>query len=209
MEQRLMERKPSVHTETFKSPEEELAFLREKVREKETEVESAGNRAEYARIAKREVVEYAGAPTARVLNETYAMPEHEVLRTVLQLEPEEHDVQMDGLLRVVAERGIKNALSVVEKMKNPHLEDDLHRMLVRYMAEGLPLKGKPPPERIQRALHLALFEVRPEAAHAGDDDSQKKLGDVLASSEQLYAGLLSMAGEHGSFSLEIAVPEGL
>lgn len=209
MEPRLMERKHSVRAETFKSPEEELAYLREKVREKEGELESGGNSAEYQRIAKREVVEYAAAPAARVLNETYAMPEHEVLRTVLQLEPEEHDVQMDGLLKVVAERGIKNALAVVQKMKNPHLEDDLHRMLVRYVAEGLPLKGRPLPERIQRALHLALFEVRPEGAHADDDDSQKKLGDVLASSEQLYAGLLSMVGEHGSFSLEIAVPDGV
>lgn len=143
---------------TFKSPEEELAFLRARVAEKEKELET-GNELDRERIAKREVQEYAAAPAKEVLHEAVVMPEHETLRHVLKLEPEAHDAQMDELLKLIAERGIRNALSVAARLKNPHLEDDLHRVLVRYIAEGLPQKGIAPPERVARALHLVLFEL--------------------------------------------------
>jgi hypothetical protein len=192
---------------TFKDPEEELAFLRARVSEKEQELETS-NAFERDRIAKREVQEYAATPAAAVLHEANVLSEHETLRQVLKLEPEEHDTQMDSLLKLVAERGIRNALSVAARLKNPHLEDDLHRMLVRYIAEGLPQKGIAPPERVVRALHLVLFEVHPQSHGEGEDKGQQKLEQVLASSEQLYSGFLSLITPEEGFSIEIAVPEG-
>ena len=194
----------------FKSPEEELAYLRERVREKEQEMESAPNRFESDRIAKREVALYAETHPATILHETVVMPEHDVIHNVLKLEPEAHDVQMDELLKIVATRGVRNALSVVARLKNPHLEDDFHRILVRYIAEGLSQRGIPPPERVRRALDLALFTIDPQAhGERGKEESrQMKLQDILASSEQLYAGLVSLITKHEGFSLEIAVPEG-
>lgn len=191
----------------FKSPEEELQFLRARVAEKEKELEAVAQ-PDRERIARREVQEYSAVAPKEVLHEAVAMPEHEVLHHVLKLEPEEHDTQMDELLKLVAERGIRNALSVVAKMKNPHLEDDLHRVLVRYIAEGLPQKGLPTPERISRALHLVLFEIQPQAHGEGEDKAQQKLEQILASSEQLYAGLLSLITPAEGFSIEIAVAEG-
>src|SRR3990167_2794278 len=156
--------KPRVVAPTkFKSPEEELAYLRERVKEKEAELEVAPNRFESDRIAKREVVEYAQVPQATILHEAYVMPEHETVRHMLKLEPEVHDVQMDELLKIVAERGIRNALSVCHKLRNPHLEDDFHRILVAYIAEGLPEAGMRPPGKIRRALDLVLFMVDPQA----------------------------------------------
>ncbi|MBL8158145.1 ATP-binding protein [bacterium] len=192
----------------FKSPEEELAFLRERVAEKERELEVEGNAFEKERIAKREVAEYGVAPAKAVLHEATVLPEHETLRIALDLQPEAHDAQMDGLLKVVAEHGIRNALSVAARLKNPHIEDDLHRMLVRYIAEGLPQKGMKPPERIARALHLVLFEIHPQSHGESEDKSQHKLEQFLASSEQLYSGFLSLIGADEGFSIEIAVPEG-
>ena len=194
----------------FKSPEEELAYLRERVREKEQELETVPNRLESDRIAKREVAAYGELHPATVLHETVVMPEHDILRNVLKLEPEVHDVQMDELLKIVAERGIKNALSVVARMKNQHLEDDLHRVLVRYIAEGLPEGGASPGTRIRHALDLALFTIDPQAhGDRGKEESrQMKLQEILSSSEQLYAGLISLITKHEGFSLEIAVPEG-
>lgn len=193
---------------TFKSPEEELAFLRERVAEKERELETEGNAFEKERIAKREVAEYSATPAKAVLHEATVLPEHETLRIALDLQPEAHDAQMDGLLKVVAEHGIRNALSVAARLKNPHIEDDLHRMLVRYIAEGLPQKGLKPPERIARALHLVLFEIHPQSHGEGEDKGQHKLEQFLASSEQLYSGFLSLIGPDEGFSIEIAVPEG-
>src|SRR3989344_2741434 len=196
--------------EKFKSPHEELAYLREQVREKTGELETAENRIEKDRIAKREIAAYAATPAHEVLHEAAIMPEHDTIRHALNLEPEEHDAQMDGLLRIVAEHGIRNALSVVARIKNPHLEDDLHRMLVRYIAEGLPEKGFPPPEKVKRARHMVLFEIQPQA-HGGKDKEQQgqmKLEQILSSSEQLYAGLTSLISPNEGFSLEIAVPNG-
>ena len=203
-----IERPRGVAPEKFKSAEEEIAYLRERVREKESTFDSS-ERLERDRVARREVSSYAALPPATILHETVVMPEHESVRRALALEPETHDVQMDGLLRIVSERGIRNALSVVARMKNTHLEDDLNGVLVRYIAEGLPEKGFPAPRQVSRALHLVLFEIHPQA-HAGgvEDERRQKLSDVLMSSEQLYAGLLPLVSKNEGFALEIAVPEG-
>ena len=184
--------------------------MRERVREKERELEVPGNRLESDRIAKREVTQYAEVPASRVLHEAYVLPEHETLRHVLKLEPETHDKQIDGLLDIVVANGIRNALSVAMRMKNPHLEDDLHRALVRYIAEGLPDKGMGVPEKVRKGLNMVLFEVHPQAHGEGEQGQvqQYKLEQMLASSEQLYAGLLSIVMDGEGFSLEIAVGEG-
>ena len=194
----------------FKSPEEELAYLRSRVAEKERELETTGNRLEQERIAKREVIEYAATPVPEVIHEAVVMPDHDILHHALKLEPETHDTQVDELLKIVATRGIRNALAVVARMKNQHLEDDLHRALVRYIAEGLPQTGIKPPEKVNRALHLVLFEIQPQTQGDGKRETQEqhKLEQILASSEQLYAGLLSMITQGEGFSLEIAVGEG-
>ncbi len=202
--------KPRVAAQKFKSPEEELAYLREQVKEKEAEMETAPNRFESDRIAKREVAAYGEVPATTVLHEVYVMPEHETIRHMLKLEPETHDTQMDELLKIVSERGIRNALAVCAKLRNPHLEDDFHRTLVAYIAEGLPETGVKPPEKIRRALDLVLLTIDPQAfgEREKQDASRHQLGQILASSEQLYAGLISLVAEHEGFSLEIAVPEG-
>jgi len=202
--------RPRVPTqEKFKSPQEEIAYLRARVNAHEEVVGSVENRFEHDRIAKREITHYAQIPSARVLHEAYVLPEHETLRQVLKLDPEAHDAQIDGLLRIVQEHGIRNALSVASRMKNPHLEDDLHRALVRYVAEGLPDKGLATPEKVRRALDLVLFEIQPQAhSDTATAEGPKKLETLLASSEQLYAGLLALLAPHESFSLEIAVGQG-
>ena len=46
---------------------------------------------------------------------------------VLNLKPEAHDKKMEELLSILLERGIKNALDIVEKLDDPHIDDDFHR----------------------------------------------------------------------------------
>src|SRR5688572_25836240 len=74
--------------EKFKSPEEELAYLRERVKEKEQQLEVPTSRFERDRIARRELAAYADVPAATILHETVVMPEHETVRHFLKLEPE-------------------------------------------------------------------------------------------------------------------------
>ena len=46
-----------------------------------------------------------------------------------------------GLQQTMEEKGIKNALTVMEKLNDPHVTDDFHRYLVRYIAAGLARQG--------------------------------------------------------------------
>lgn len=193
----------------FKSPEEELVYLRARVAEKEQQLDVKPSRFEHDRLARKEIAEYSDMPAATILHETVIMPEHEAVRHLLKLEPEAHDTQLDSLFEIVSQRGIRNALSVAARLKNPHLEDDFHRALIRYIAEGLPDKGLPVAEKVNRALHMVLFEVQPQAhGENKEQQGQQKLEQLLSSSEQLYAGLTSLIDPHEGFSLEIAVPEG-
>lgn len=196
--------------EKFKTPEEELAFLREQIKLKEAQLVIEGDALEKQRVASKELALYAEKPAPEVLHENAILPEHDIIHHSLKLEPETHDTQIDGLLRIVEEHGIRNALSVAAKLKNPHLEDDLHRALVRYVAEGMPDKGFGAPEALRYGLSLVLFEIYPQAHGEGASDNQQqaKLEQLLSSSEQLYAGLMALIGTHEGFSLEIAVPEG-
>src|SRR3989338_9221327 len=206
----MLEKPRNAAPEKFKSAEEELAYLRQRVAEKEAEMETPDNRFEKDRIARREVATYADLHAANILHETVVMAEHDIVKNVLNLEPETHDKQVDEILRIVQQNGIRNALSVAARMKNPHLEDDVHRALVRYIAEGLQEKGMGIPEKMRRALNMVLLEIQPQAF--GEDTTRSRdkyrLEHMLSSTEQLYAGLTSLIDKHEGFSLEIAVPEG-
>ncbi len=200
----------ATETPKFRSAEEEIAYLRERVRSKEAQLELRESEIETNRVAKREIAAYSRTPAKEVLHENFKVDEHEIMRHVLKLEPEPHDTQIEQLLKIVQTHGIRNALSVAERLKNPHIEDDLHRMLVAYVAEGLPNKGIAVSEKIRYGLELVLFEIFPQAYGEGKQDQarQVKLQELLASSEQLYAGLMALIGRHEGFSLEIAVPDG-
>ncbi len=206
---RVGERLHAVAPEKFKSPQEELEYLRQRVREQERELDTPQNTFEKNRVAHRELKEYAETPAATVLHETVVMAGHDIIHHVLKLEPESHDTKVDGILKIAETRGIRNALSVASRLNNPHLEDDVHRALVRYVAEGLPDRGVELSAADRRALNMVLFEVQPQAHGEKDTDQpQYKLEQLLSSSEQLYAGLVGLIDHPEAFSLEIAVPEG-
>jgi len=196
--------------EKFTSPQEELEYLRARVKEQQEALGTPESRIEHDRIAKREIQAYAAEPAANVLHETVILPEHDIIHHRLHLEAEPHDKQIDTLLQLVMQHGIRNVLSIAKKNNNPHLEDDLHRALVRYVAEGLPDRGGGTSEKVRRALNMVLFEIQPQASGEGSEEKSQnqKLEQILASSEQLYAGLLSLLGDHEGFSLEVAVGEG-
>lgn len=212
----LEQRSPFEAPKKFKNPQEELAFLRERVKQQETQMGVAGDDFEAKRIAHREVREYQDTPTADVLHETYVEPDSSILKKALELEKEAHDTQVDELLNLVSERGIKNVLAVVDKMGSAHLEDDLHRALVQYIARGLPAAGVSKSSETWRALNMVLYEVSISEQDTDADLSKqqqyhKDLSKLLASMEQFYLGMLAMSGgakNKNVFSVEMAVEQG-
>jgi hypothetical protein len=193
-----MEKPWGVPDVRFNTPEEEVAFLRKKL---ET-LEASGE-------TKSALRSYTHTPAQEILAEhlTISTPHAEGL--ALSLQPESHDKQIETLLTLVRDRGIKNALTVVSKLDNPHLEDDFHRALIEYLKEGKPVHGKEGRGSMLEALHMTLYEVSMPPPQ--DESAQPHaLSKLISSMEQLFAGLNAISGEKPAFdrdffSLELAV----
>src|SRR3989344_5464332 len=142
----------------FKNPEEEILHLRRLIAEKEKDYENIGLKKGEMTPTREVIASYKTAPP-QTLHDDFALPQSEVQDIVLKLTPEEHDKQVGELVRLAKDRGIKNALAVVEKMQNFHLTDDFHRYLAEYLKEGFTIPGFNPKERISKGLGMTLFEI--------------------------------------------------
>ncbi len=192
----------------FSTPEEEIAYLRSEVARHKEEAMKAGVESEPQLAAHHVLRNYEEKPAAEVLAPEFKMSERKAEGIVLELAPETHDTQMTELLSVLQSHGIKNALSVVEKLNNPHIEDDFHRFLVEYLKEGYPVTGLPERTPLYKALHMTLFEISlPEPEKP---DERKSLKELISSMEQFYAGLMSVVDDKEAyknvFTFEIANP---
>ena len=200
------------------TPEEELAYLRAQVAEKERELAHTGNAG--AERPREELIAEALAAHRAVPAENVLAPEYRLSEQTAQTEADAILAELDlgdaeravlTLRTVMGEKGIKNALSVMEKMDDPHVTDDFHRYLVRYVAAGLPVAGLSEKEPRFRALRMALYEIAlPEAKAEVEGARTKPLRELISAMEQFYAGLLSVSpaekGEPPYVALELAVP---
>ena len=194
----------------FTSPAEEIAFLRAQVAEKERQLESTGHQPESEAVLYEEIQNYKEKPTHEVLHDSHSITEDETLLILrdLELTPDRDDKVMEELLGVLEEKGIKNALTVSERMQSPHIEDDFHRALVQYIAKGHQtpqLKEKTP---FWNVLNMTLFEVTlPEPSQ---EEAARSLKETISVMEQFYLGMFSVDTELKTkgdryFSIEVAV----
>ena len=190
----------------FKTPEEEVAFLRAKLEAKEKEMVSKGLETKNNEPAHAVLEEYKKIPTTEVLHDTIAMPTHEIEKIVLRLSPEAHDKKMEELLSVMMTKGIKNAMDLAEAMKNPHIDSDFHRFLVQYLYSFGNIEGLKTGTPLYKSLKMDLFEITlPEL---GKD--AKGFKEFLGAMEQFFAGMQSVGDgldNNGKdyFTLEIAM----
>src|SRR3989338_2867140 len=150
---------PKLEKQKFSSPEEELKFLREEVVRKEQALAEKGGSPEREQIVKETVQTYAQTPVYEAVAPPFAIPAHEQEAIVLDLSPEPHDKQIEALVAILQEKGVRTAFDVVERMDNVHIYDDLHRFIVQYIEAGLPVKDLPERSPLWRPLHMALFEI--------------------------------------------------
>ena len=207
-----MESLPSLST-----PEEELAYLREQVARKEAELARGGNAPdalERTRIISEQIHAHHAAPV-EVLAHEYRMSEatkkSEADAILAELNLGEGTQAIKSLQRTMEGKGIKNALSVLEKLRDPHITDDFHRYLVRHIATGLPALGIDEKAPRFQALKMTLYEIAlPEPKGAEPNGRAKTLKELISGMEQFYAGLLSVEdatlGEPHYYALELAVP---
>src|SRR3989344_5510207 len=204
-------------TPKLSTPEEELAYLREKVSQKEQELAGRGaapNESDRTRIVSETIHEHHAAPV-EVLAPDYRIGEGatssaaEQILKELNLGGSEEAVKSVG--RAVEEEGVKNALSILEKLGDPHVADDFHRYLVQYVAAGLMAPGTDEKAPRFQALKMTLYEIAlPAPKNVEQNTRVKSLKELVSSMEQLYAGLLSVseaeAGEPHYYALELAIP---
>jgi hypothetical protein len=194
-------------TKQFSSPEEELQYLRAQVAEKERRLSELGHEPEREALAHTEVKAYAEHAPHEVLDESHQMTHSEVEAIVLDLPPDRDDEVMGELLGVLQEKGIKNALTVAERLGSPHIEDDFHRVLVQYIAHGYQAPGIPNKGPLWDVLNTTLFEVT--LPDPNPNDHERPLKELVSAMEQFYMGMLSMSGaskkEERFFTLEVAV----
>ncbi|MFA5937273.1 MAG: TraM recognition domain-containing protein [Candidatus Paceibacterota bacterium] len=193
----------------FKTPEEELNFLRAHVSKREQELIDAGHLEEANDNAVRDIIkEYKEKPSDQVLHKDNLINKREAESIVLQLKPELHDTIMEELLGIVITKGIRNALSIVEKMANPHVDDDFHRVLIQYLKTGqlADLKEGTP---LYKSLNMTLFEITLPPSK-DEVDKQKSFKEFIGAMEQFYAGMQSISlGKNNEkenyFTLEVAL----
>ncbi len=194
----------------FKSPEEELDFLRAHVAEKEKALVDKGHFENASEKAATEVItEYMNVPAEQAVHKDILFKERETEGIVLKLKPEPHDAVMEEILGILLTKGIKNAMSVVEAMNNPHIDDDFHRLLIQYLKTGQAINGLKEGTPLWKELNMTLFEVTlppSQAEDKGDGDFKKFIGAM----EQFYAGMHSISSGRNNdnenyFSLEVAL----
>ncbi|MEK7104646.1 MAG: TraM recognition domain-containing protein [Patescibacteria group bacterium] len=193
----------------FKTPEEELDYLRAHVAKREQELIDTGRFEHANENAVKDIIEeYKEKPLEDVLHKDNVIKKSETEAIVLQLKPEAHDTIMEELLGIVVTKGIRNALSIVEKMNDPHVDDDFHRILIQYLKTGqaFDLKEGTP---LYKSLNMTLFEITlpPPKDEA---DKSKGFKEFIGAMEQFYAGMQSISeGKNNEkenyFTLEVAL----
>lgn len=196
--------------EPLRTPEEELNFLRAQVAAKERELAVRGTPEARSSLVHERILHHRAAPDEKVLHENFVLPSAEAHSVALNLAPRADDETMEELRGILETKGIKNAFSVLERLKNPHLEDDFHRFLVQYVTEGLPAKGLKQDKPTWKALHMTLYEIILPEPNENDEEKNKQFKELTSAMEQFYAGMLSTeaayADEPPYFTLELAVP---
>ncbi len=202
---------PTPLLKKFSSPGEELAYLREKMKEGESIRGPEGGIEIKEKKAQEALIGYKKAKVGETLEPDYQMKEEEKEAVVLNLRPESHDAKMEELLAIILEHGVKNALDVVEKLNDPHLDDDLHRFLVQYLVSTGRVKGLSEKSALFKGINMKLYRV---AVPRFDEKDKTELHQFIARMEQFYAGMFSLSDgkktEPGKnyFSLEFALPNG-
>ncbi len=189
----------------LQTPEEELQYLRAQVEAKERELLAMKQEQPREAVVHERILHHReNAPLAP----EYKIPEAEANTLALNLDPDDNDETINELRSIMEEKGIKNAFLVLEKLKNPHMEDDFHRFLVQYIKNGMQVPGyeKQP---AWKALHMTLYEISlPEAKN--QEERAKSLKELISAMEQFYSGMLSVGSadrnEPTYFSMELAVP---
>ncbi len=192
----------------FASPEEEIVFLRQEIAARERallERNKALDATDRETIGKAVVREYGEFSPDVILEKKHELGGH-----ALAAATESFGTTSDKIgeiLRVVAEKGVRNALTVLEKYRDAFLTDEVHRELVKVIQGGVSITELNEGAPLWNMLHMTLFEISlPRHKEEGAEVSLKTL---LSGMEQFYLGMQTISNGKKPlyYALEIAVAD--
>lgn len=75
---------------------------------------------------------------------------------------------------MLMQSGVRNTLEALQKMGNPHLDDDFHRFLIQYLAAYHSVLGLNNSSETYKNLDTTLFQVTLSPAEEQDGKSFKE-----------------------------------
>ena len=192
----------------FKTPEEEIAFLREEMARREQEVLSRNREMDAAdrdSVGKEVIREYAEHDPVMVLEKKHQLSPLAVAESHGSVEIAPHKVE--EIIHIAYEKGIRNAMSVLERMNDPFLADEVHRELARLIRNETQVADLKENMPLWKVLNMSLFEV--SLPHQPDESKQDDIKAIFAAMEQFYSGMQTISAHksHLCYTLEIAVSD--
>ena len=192
----------------FNSPNEELEWLRSRYKEESADAQKGEKMIEEQELAAKVLYEHTQKDPEKTLGADYRLPAKEqesLVAKILNLAPESHDKKIEELLAVAEGKGVLNAISIVRKLKDPHLEDDLHRALIQFYIRGDVSKQKIK-KPMSQALNMVLYEIS-LPREKEEEKKEKNFKEFISAMEQFYNGMMILnQGKEEYLALEIGLP---
>lgn len=190
--------------------EEEMNTLRERIAKRRESLASLPERFSKESLISEILALYNSEAPASTASPFPQIKISEEKRLLSVLDPRSTDEKIKLLVQVAIEKGIRQAMDLAEKDKNPELSDDLHRYLVQYLLiDEKPFQKLD--EKTWSALHMKLYEVTIPDVQS-HDEGPSKVKEVMTLMQQWYVSMQSIGyvkdKKDSYFSIEIALPEG-
>ncbi|HEY9586359.1 MAG TPA: TraM recognition domain-containing protein [Candidatus Paceibacterota bacterium] len=196
--------------ETIPTPNEELSFLHEQYKQTKNEEIVRTGRANEEDISKQIIKTYAQGSPRELFGAKHNINETVIAGIVLKLTPEPHDARMEELYRITEGKGVYVALKIVEKLNDPHLEDDFHRFLSELVKEGHGIKGLKEKTDLSKSVRRTLYEIELPHIESKKDDKQgsQLLHELVSKMESIFVILQGEEKEKDTVVLEVANASG-
>jgi hypothetical protein len=189
----------------FSSPEEEVIFLRNEIARREREALTRTKELDHAdreTIGKEVLREYHEHDPSVILEKNHMLDRHGLAMShqVVELATQ----KVEEIVRISYEKGIRNALSILEKMADPFLTDEVHREMVSILRQEHRIADLKEGMPLWKSLTMTLFEV---SLPRHKDETAHELRAIFSAMEQFYAGMQTVGQGKTSlhYTLEIAV----
>ncbi len=194
----------------FASPEQEIEYLRDRIAQSERQILDRAPDADAAHIetaGKQEIKQYMSFTPKMVLDGNYQLSDAEINNSAETLAIS-HD-PVEDIIQIAYDKGIRNALSVLEATSNTYIVDEVHRRLIELIKSGAKIADLKEGLPLWHLLHMTLYEVSLPARKNAEEET-RQFAQLVGVMEQLFSGMRTVAqartGNH--FVIEIAVAEG-